>query len=71
MKVGDMVKWTGHEDWSMGGRGIIVDTGGNEIRVAWLDDIEDFGWGEVMDTKASWYGPEDLEEDIELVVETQ
>jgi len=71
VKVGDMVKWVGHEEWSSGGRGIIVDTGGNEIRVAWLDDIEDFGWGKVMDTKASWYGPEDLKDDIELVVEVQ
>ena len=71
MKVGDMVKWVGHEDWSLGGRGIIVGAGGNKIRVAWLDDIEEFGWGEVMDTRATWYDTEDLQENIELVVEVQ
>ena len=71
MKVGDMVRWIGQEDWANGGRGIIIDTGGDEIQVAWLDDIENFGWSEAMDTKAPWYEREDIEEDIELVVVAQ
>jgi hypothetical protein len=70
VKVGDMVRWTAHDHWDNGGRGIVVDIGGDEIQVAWLDDIEDFGWDEVIGTKASWYGLEDIKEDIQLVVET-
>ena len=68
MKVGDMVKWVPHDEWDLGGRGIIVEMNASQFRIAWLDDIEDFGWGEVMDTKASWYENEDVEESIEIVV---
>jgi hypothetical protein len=69
MKVGDMVKYNPHEGWPYGGLGTIVDIKADEIQVVWLDDIEDFGWLEALDTQAKWYGPEDLDEDIDLAVE--
>ena len=68
MKVGDMVKWVPHDEWDLGGRGIVVEMNASQFRIAWLDDIEDFGWSEVMDAKASWYENEDMEESIEVVV---
>ena len=77
MKVGDMVKWLAHDGWDLGGRGVIIeirevdDPNETAYKVAWLTDIEDFGWSEVMDNKAMWYDPIDFEDSIELVVETQ
>ena len=70
MKVGDMVQYTHHADWANGGLGIVVGVNTHQqYHIAWLDDIEDFGWTEALDSKAAWYGPEDFEKDIQLVVE--
>jgi hypothetical protein len=68
VKVGDMIKWVPHDEWDLGGRGIIIDMRKDEFRIAWLSDIEDFGLAEATDWKASWYDLEDFEESIEVVV---
>ena len=63
-----MIKWVPHDEWDLGGRGIIIDMRTDHFQVAWLSDIEDFGWAEVMDSKATWYDRVDFEESIEVVV---
>lgn len=68
MKIADMVKWVPHDEWDLGGRGIIIDMREDKFRIAWLSDIEDFGLAEVMDSKATWYDLVDFEESIEVVV---
>ena len=68
MKIGDMVKWVPHDEWDLGGRGVIVDTRVGQFQIAWLSDIEDFGWTQTMDHEASWYDLGDFEESIEIVV---
>jgi len=68
MQVGDMVQYARHSQWENGGLGVIVDTNVHQqYCIAWLDDIEDFGWDQVLDWKAQWYDPEDFEEDIIVV----
>jgi len=69
MKVGDMVQWILHSEWPSEGLGVIIDSRANEFRVAWLDDIGDHGWDGIFRMNEWWYGPEDLEENIEIAVE--
>jgi hypothetical protein len=69
MKIGDMVQWMSHSEWTNAGLGVIIDSRANEFRVAWLDDIEDHGWDGVFRMNQWWYGPSDLEENIVLAVE--
>tara|TARA_Y100000310_G_scaffold342440_1_gene445719 strand:- start:386 stop:613 length:228 start_codon:yes stop_codon:yes gene_type:complete len=69
MKIGDMVQWIPHSEWTNAGLGVIIDSRANEFRVAWLDDIEDHGWDGVFRMNQWWYGPSDLEENIVLAVE--
>ena len=67
MKVGDMVKWVPHDEWDLGGRGIIIDTGKDEFQIVWFSDIEDFGLSGAMDSAAR-YSLEDFKESIEVVI---
>ena len=71
MKVGDMVQYTHHSDWTNGGLGVIVDINGcQQCNIAWLDDIEDYGWNEAIENHAQWYDDADFEEDIKLFAAT-
>lgn len=60
MKVGELVRWSGHEKWDHGGLGTIVETkydGAIEwkYKIMWHVDIED-----IVDYKGVWYSTEDF-----------
>ena len=76
MKVGDMVQYVDHDTWENSGLGVITDINRDRPRtdeptfqIAWLDDIEDYGWDEAIRDWAQWYDEQDMKEDIQLFVE--
>lgn len=78
MKVGDLVQYVAHAAWNNGGLGILTDVmtrldkSGKEMKlyqVTWLDDIEDFGFTEAVESVSEWYDDLDMKEDIKLFAE--
>ena len=78
MKVGDLVQYVHHTSWENAGLGVVMDakeallrSGASTLafQIAWLDDIEDYGWSEAIESHAQWYDDADFKKDIRLVVE--
>ena len=64
MKVGELVRWSDHENWDYGGLGTVVEIkydgdamydGATGYRIMWHVDIED-----IVDYKGIWYSTEDF-----------
>ena len=60
MKVGELVRWSGHEKWYHGGLGTVVEIhvefdSATGYRIMWHVDIED-----IVDYKGVWYSTEDF-----------
>jgi hypothetical protein len=79
MKVGDMVQYVHHASWENAGLGVVTDakeallrSGASTLafQIAWIDDIEDYGWNEAITNHARWYDDADFSKDIKLFVET-
>lgn len=78
MKVGDLVQYVDHVSLVNPGLGVIMDTKEALLRcgtstlafqIAWLDDIENYGWNETIESHAWWYDDADFERNIKLLVE--
>jgi len=55
LKIGDIVRWVPHKDWSCGGLGFVVDIGDMMWKIIWHSDLEDN-----ISTKGMWYYEEDF-----------